>query len=80
MLTSSDTAQILHAFESGIARAIDESQQALPMGRVRSTARQFQLTAYDAEYLNTARLQQLPLATLDRHLEKAASQSGVPVL
>jgi len=80
MLTPSDSAQILHAFDAGIARAIDDSQQALPMQRVLATARQFQLTAYDAEYLDTARIQQLPLATLDRQLEKAASQSGVPVV
>jgi predicted nucleic acid-binding protein len=80
MLTPSDSAQILHAFDAGIARAIDDSQQALPMRRVLATARQFQLTAYDAEYLDTARIQQLPLATLDRHLKKAASQSGVPVV
>jgi len=80
MLTPSDTMQILQAFDAGVARAIEESQQALPMRGVMTTARQFQLTAYDAEYLDTARIQQLPLATLDRQLEKAALQSGVQVL
>jgi len=80
MLSPSDTAQILHAFESGIAHAIDDSPHALPRQRILATARQFQLTAYDAEYLDTARIQQLPLATLDRQLGKAASKSGVQVL
>jgi len=80
MLTPSDTMQILQAFDTGVARAIEESLQALPMRGVMTTARQFQLTAYDAEYLDTARIQQLPLATLDRQLEKAAVQSGVQVL
>jgi len=80
LLTPSDTMQILQAFEAGVARGIEESLQALPMCGVMTTARQFQLTAYDAEYLDTARIQQLPLATLDRQLEKAALQSGVQVL
>jgi predicted nucleic acid-binding protein len=80
MLAPSDTMQILQAFEAGIARSIEDSLQALPMRGVMATARQFQLTAYDAEYLDTARIQQLPLATLDRQLEKAALQCGVQVL
>lgn len=80
MLTPSDTLQILQAFEAGVARSVEDSPQALPMRAVMATARQFQLTAYDAEYLDTARIQQLPLATLDRQLEKAALQSGVHVL
>ena len=80
MLTPSDTMQILQAFEAGVARSIEDSLQALPMRGVMATARQFQLTAYDAEYLDTARIQQLPLATLDRQLEKAALQCGVQVL
>ena len=80
MLAPSDTMQILQAFEAGVARSIEDSLQALPMRGVMATARQFQLTAYDAEYLDTARIQQLPLATLDRQLEKAALQCGVQVL
>jgi predicted nucleic acid-binding protein len=80
LINPSDTTQILQAFEAGIARWIQESPQVLPLQRVLASARQFQLTAYDAEYLDTARLQQLPLATLDRQLERAARQAGVPVL
>jgi len=80
MLTPSDTVQLLQAFESGVARSIEESQQALPMGRIMATARQFRLTACDAQYLDTAGAQQLPLATLDRRLEQAASQAGIQVL
>ena len=80
MLTPPDTMQILQAFEAGVARSIEDSQQALPMRGVIATARKFQLTAYDAEYLDTARIQQLPLATLDRQLEQAAVRAGVQVL
>ncbi len=80
LLTAADTAEILHSFYSGIARSIEESQQVLPLQRVLASARQFKLTAYDAEYLDTARTQELPLATLDRELEKAALEAGVAVL
>jgi len=80
LLSPADTTQILQAFEAGVAQAIDESQQTLPIRGVMATARQLGLTAYDAEYLGTARAQRLPLATLDRQLEKAALQVGIPVL
>jgi predicted nucleic acid-binding protein len=80
ILTRADTVQILQNFEIVLAQAIEDSQPALPMRRVIATAREFQLTAYDAEYLDTARIQQLPLATLDRHLEEAAVQAGVRLL
>ncbi len=42
-----------------------------------STARSFQLSAYDAVYLDVARNQGLPLATLDRGLHAAAARAAV---
>ena len=80
ILTSSDTAQVLQSFEIVLAQSIDDSQQTLPVRRVINTAREFRLTAYDAEYLDIARVQQLPIATLDRHLEEAAVRAGVPLV
>ena len=80
VLTSSETAQALRIFQIVLAQAIEDSQQSLPLPRVIATARQFQLTAYDAEYLDTARTQQLPLATLDRKLEESALKAGVQLL
>lgn len=44
------------------------------------TARQFGLSAYDATYLNLARREALPLATLDGPLRTAAKQAGVDIL
>jgi predicted nucleic acid-binding protein len=38
------------------------------------------LTVYDAAYLELARRYQLPLATLDGNLRKAAQAAGVPLL
>jgi predicted nucleic acid-binding protein len=80
ILTASDIGHILQNFEIVIAQSIEESQQIISMRRVIASARQFQLTAYDAEYLDTAKIQQLPLATLDRRLEEAAAQAGIPLL
>jgi predicted nucleic acid-binding protein len=40
-------------------------------------ARQFGTTAYDAAYLELARRRNLPLATLDRDLLRAAKRAGV---
>jgi predicted nucleic acid-binding protein len=80
MLTASDTSLILQNFDIVLSHAIEDSQQILPMRRILATAREFQLTAYDAEYLDTARSQRLPLATLDRQLEQAAVQAGVQLL
>jgi predicted nucleic acid-binding protein len=42
-----------------------------------SLARERNLTAYDAAYLELAKREGLPLATLDRALEKAAIAEGV---
>jgi predicted nucleic acid-binding protein len=41
---------------------------------------QYQLTVYDAAYLELARRKGLPLATLDLDLIKAASSEGVSLL
>lgn len=40
----------------------------------------YQLTVYDAAYLELAQRRALPLATLDRDLQAAAQAAGTPVL
>jgi predicted nucleic acid-binding protein len=80
ILTPTDTAEILQSFELVLAQCIENSEGSIPMRRVIATAREFRLTAYDAEYLATARDQQLPIATLDRSLEEAAVRAGVRLL
>jgi predicted nucleic acid-binding protein len=45
-----------------------------------ATARAFQLSAYDAVYLDLARSQRLTLSTLDDRLRAAAIQAGVSLL
>jgi predicted nucleic acid-binding protein len=80
LLTSSDSTEALQNLEIVVAQAIDISQEPLPMRRVLVAAREFRLTAYDAAYLDTARGQQLPLATLDRRLIEAAAQAKIPLV
>lgn len=43
-------------------------------------ARQYRLTAYDAAYLEVAVRRGLPIASLDRHLVKAATEANVAVV
>ena len=63
-----------------LMQSIEDSQQSISIKRVVSIAHRFHLTAYDAEYLDTAIGQQLPLATLDQKLKEAAERAGVPLL
>lgn len=52
----------------------------LSIRQARHLAQTFQLTAYDAVYLELARREGLPLATLDRGLRAAAVKAGVTLL
>ena len=47
-------------------------------GHVLAQARQWNLTAYDAAYLEVALRRGLPLATVDETLQKVAKTVGVP--
>lgn len=46
---------------------------------VAAVSREFNLSGYDAQYLELARRRNLPIATLDRDLRKAAKKAGVNV-
>jgi len=46
-------------------------------GRTLALARAFNLSSYDASYLELAIRESLPIATLDKKLKKAATQSNV---
>ncbi len=58
---------------------IDAPPLTLMFDRIISEARRWNLTAYDAAYLELALRRGLPLATLDEHLKKAAKSLGVPL-
>jgi predicted nucleic acid-binding protein len=80
LLTASDSSEALQNLEVVIAQAIENRQEPVPMRRALHTAREYRLTAYDAVYLETARRERLPLATLDRQLVVAASKAGVEIV
>jgi predicted nucleic acid-binding protein len=50
------------------------------MWRFRTLAREYDLSAYDAAYLELAQRRGLGLATLDRHLITVARRAGVEVI
>jgi predicted nucleic acid-binding protein len=80
ILTAADAGQGMTHIEQLLAQAIESSTDFVSMRQALTTALAFQLSAYDAVYLDTARRERLPLATLDRRLLAAASQAGVNLL
>jgi len=80
MLMPAQTLEMLESFEIVLAQSIETSQELTPMRVLIATARAYRLIAYDAAYLETARRERLPLATLDRQLLEAASKAGVEIV
>lgn len=74
------TAQALTELDLLVGQFIESANYDLPIQRIVTTAQHFALTANDATYLDTAREQNLPLATLDRKLAEAAGQAGVSLI
>ncbi len=59
---------------------VDNERSLASWGRVRSLGEEHRLTAYDAAYLELARRLGLPLATLDKDLQRAARAESVSLL
>jgi len=79
ILTSANSTAGIAAIEQLLVQSIENSADFISLRQVLTTARDFQLSAYDAVYIDTARRQRLPIATLDRRLLSAAQQAGVEV-
>ena len=77
ILTSANSTAGIAAIEQLLLQSIENSADFVSLRQVLTTARDFQLSAYDAVYLDTARRERLPLATLDRRLLLAAQRAGV---
>jgi predicted nucleic acid-binding protein len=75
-LTDSDSGRFLQQL-ARLNVAMDESPDETG---VLALARRYQLSVYDAAYLELAARRALPLATLDRKLEAAAEAAGVALL
>jgi predicted nucleic acid-binding protein len=76
-LTRSNLDRCLADIEMLMGGAIEYAATAVSLRQAFGTATAFRLTAYDAVYLEMARAEHLPLATLDRALIAAASTAGV---
>jgi predicted nucleic acid-binding protein len=64
-----------------VAQAVETESDVVSVRQSLATARAFQLSSYDVVYLDLARRERLPLATLDDGLRAAAAHwSGTPSL
>lgn len=77
-LTAAEVDNGLRRLEAVVAAGIEVDALAVPTIREAfAPAQDHQLTAYDAVYLELARRERLPLATLDKRLRTAAAKAGI---
>lgn len=77
ILTHIDLDRAVSNIEQLITASVDTDSSFPSLRHLLVTAKKFQLTAYDAAYLDLARRENLPLATLDERLRQACRQAGV---
>ena len=80
MVTAADADQSLTDIERLLGQAIESDPALVSVRQALTIARTFQLSAYDAVYLDVARRERLPLATLDDDLRAAAARAGVTLI
>jgi predicted nucleic acid-binding protein len=80
ILTANDVSQGLSDVEQLIVHSLDTDGKIVPVRRASKTAGTYQLSAYDATYLTLASEENLPLATLDQSLRRAATRAGLQLL
>ena len=80
ILTKADIDQAMIDIEQILAQAVDTDSLIVPVRQSLATARAFQLSAYDAVYLDLARGHRVPLATLDARLRAAAGEASVELV
>jgi predicted nucleic acid-binding protein len=80
VLTRSDCDHSLAQIEILVKQAIESDADSPSVRRSFLIARQYQLSAYDAVYLEAALRLKLPLATLDKKLAAAAPNAGATLL
>ena len=78
-ITAAESEKFIRSLEDLPIR-IEEGSSRIAIPQVRLLAREHGLTIYDATYLELALRESLPLATLDRKLQRAAEKSGVILL
>jgi predicted nucleic acid-binding protein len=63
-----------------LVTTVEQAASVISTRQAFAVARAFRLTAYDAVYLETARREHLPLATLNGDLKKGATAAGVALV
>lgn len=79
-LTGADVEEALTEIQAATGQIVDTDVSVIPAREALASARSFQLTAYDAVYLELARREGLPLVTLDQRLRAAAMKAGIQAL
>jgi predicted nucleic acid-binding protein len=79
-LVGADLMDALATIHATAMQVLDTDMTLITLGEALANARSFQLTAYDAVYLNLAQRDRLPLATLDKRLRTAATRAGIPAM
>jgi predicted nucleic acid-binding protein len=79
-LSAADVEDALEQIQATAASKVDTHLDLVPLREALENARAFQLTAYDAVYLELARREGLALATLDRGLRAAAVKAAVALM
>lgn len=80
ILGPAHTDRCLRDLELLFAQSFDTGGMLVTASAASALARTFHLSAYDAVYLDVARREGLPLATLDEQLKAAAPKAGVRLL
>jgi predicted nucleic acid-binding protein len=80
VLTPADVDQAMIDLEQIVSQALDTDSIIVSVRQNLATARSFQLSSYDAVYLDLARRERLPLATLDDRLRAATVRAGVELV
>ncbi len=75
-ITSSKASSFVDAL-TALPIVIDESTSAKAMHSIYTLAESYQMTIYDAAYLELALREKIPLLSLDQDLIKAAKKAGV---
>jgi predicted nucleic acid-binding protein len=79
-LSAADVEDALEQIQATAASKVDTYLDLVPLREALENARAFQLTAYDAVYLELARREGLALATLDKGLRAAAVKAAVALM
>jgi predicted nucleic acid-binding protein len=79
-LTADEVEEALRYYEGFLAAQAEVVTGLVDMREILRLTRELELTSYDASYVDLARREGLPLATLDKKLRVAAAKAGVALL